>query len=392
MPDKFIPFHKPSIGLEESAAVSKVLESGWLTTGPVAQQFERDFEGYIGCSHALAVNSCTAALELGLDAIELKPEDEVLVPTYTFTASAAVVARAGGRPILCDSIPGGFNVDPAGIEAGISPKTRAIMAVHIGGEPCDLGVIRQIAARHGLHLIEDAAHALPASYNGERIGSNSEIGAFSFYATKTITTGEGGMFVTNNEAYANRAKLMRLHGISGDAWKRYAKEGTWHYDVTDAGFKMNMPDLLAALGVAQLGKADWFYLRRREIASMYLAMLSPIEELEMPAFSDGHSWHLFIVRLRPAHLDSSREEFIEDLKHAGIGTSVHFIPLHLHTFYGRRYGYSRGDFPNAEDAYDRAISLPIYPGMSNADVEHVSNTIKRIVEANRRVYVSSMQP
>jgi dTDP-4-amino-4,6-dideoxygalactose transaminase len=392
MPDKFIPFHRPSIGPEEFAAVSKVLESGWLTTGPVAQQFERDFEGYIGCSHALAVNSCTAALELGLDAIELKPEDEVLVPTYTFTASAAVVARAGGRPILCDSIPGGFNVDPAGIEAGIGPKTRAIMTVHIGGEPCDLGVIRQIAARHGLHLIEDAAHALPASYNGERIGSKSEIGAFSFYATKTITTGEGGMFVTNNEAYANRAKLMRLHGISGDAWKRYAKEGTWHYDVTDAGFKMNMPDLLAALGVAQLGKADWFYLRRREIASMYLAMLSPIEELEMPAFSDGHSWHLFIVRLRPAHLDSSREEFIEDLKHAGIGTSVHFIPLHLHTFYGRRYGYSRGDFPNAEDAYDRAISLPIYPGMSNADVEHVSNTIKRIVEANRRVYVCSMQP
>src|SRR5579864_5900885 len=319
MPDRFIPFHKPYIGPEEFAAVSKVLESGWLTTGPVAQQFERDFEAYLGCKHALAVNSCTAALELGLDAIELKPDDEVLVPTYTFTASAAVVARTGARPVLCDSTRGGFNVDPADVGSRISAKTRAIMAVHIGGEPCELAVLRHIATRHGLHLIEDAAHALPASYNGERIGSNSEIGAFSFYATKTITTCEGGMFVTNNEAYANRAKLMRLHGISGDAWKRYAKEGTWHYDVTDAGFKMNMPDLLAAIGLAQLRKADWFHRRRKEIASMYLALLSTIEELEMPVFSDGHSWHLFIVRFRSALLDKSRKEFIEDLKHAGIG-------------------------------------------------------------------------
>jgi dTDP-4-amino-4,6-dideoxygalactose transaminase len=392
MPDKFIPFHKPSIGPEEFAAVSKVLESGWLTTGPVAQQFERNFADYIGCRYALAVNSCTAALQLGLDAIGLKPNEEVLVPAYTFTASAAVVTHAGARPVLCDSIPGGFNVDPADIESRISPKTRAIMAVHIGGEPCDLIIIRQVAARHGLHLIEDAAHALPASHNGERIGSNSEIGAFSFYATKTITTGEGGMFVTNNEAYAQRAMLMRLHGISGDAWKRYAKEGTWHYDVMDAGFKMNMPDLLAAIGLAQLGKADWFHRRRKEIASMYMVLLSPMEELEMPTFSDGHSWHLFIVRLRSALLDKSRQEFIEDLKHAGVGTSVHFIPLHLHSFFQQRYGYGRGDFPNAEDAYERAISLPIYPGMSNADVEHVANSIKRIVQANRaRVYSSSMQ-
>ncbi|HZD94864.1 MAG TPA: DegT/DnrJ/EryC1/StrS family aminotransferase [Candidatus Sulfotelmatobacter sp.] len=391
MLDKFIAFHKPSIGPEEFAAISRVLESGWLTTGPVAQQFERDFEAYIGCRYALAVNSCTAALQLGLDVIELEPHDEVLVPTYTFTASAAVVAHAGARPVLCDSAPGGFNVDPADLESRISSKTRAIMAVHIGGDPCDLIVIRQIAARHGLHLIEDAAHALPASHCEERIGCNSEIGAFSFYATKTITAGEGGMFVTSNEVYAQRAKLMRLHGISGDAWKRYSKEGTWHYDVMEAGFKMNMPDLLAAIGLAQLSKADWFYQRRREIALRYLSLLSTVDELEMPGSSNGHSWHLFIVRLRPALLGKSRQEFIEDLKHAGIGTSVHFIPLHLHSFYRERYGYREGDFPNAESAYERAISLPIYPGMSDSDVEYVANTIKRIVQASRApVYVSGM--
>lgn len=388
MPDKFIPFHKPSIGPEEFTAVAKVLESGWLTTGPVAQQFERNFETYIGCKHALAVNSCTAALELALDAIGLKPDDEVLVPAYTFTASGAVVAHMGGRPVLCDSLPGGFNMDPADIESRITPKTQAIMPVHIAGEPCNLSAIRQIASRHQLHLIEDAAHSLPSAHNGERIGANSEAAAFSFYATKTITTGEGGMFVTNNDAYAERAKLMRLHGISGDAWKRYSKEGTWRYDVVEAGFKMNMPDLLAALGVAQLSKADWFCQRRREIALQYLSLLSTVEELEMPEPSDGHSWHLFILRIRPALLDRSRQEFVEDLKQAGVGTSVHFIPLHLHSFYRQKYGYKTGDFPNAEDAYQRAISLPIWPDMSNADVQHVADAIKKIVQEHRSARVS----
>lgn len=383
MPDRFIPFHRPSIGAEEFDAISKVLESGWLTTGPSAQQFERDFAAYIGCSYALAVNSCTAALQLGLDAVGVSPAEEVLVPTYTFTASAAVVTHIGARPVLCDSLPGGFNLDPSDLEARITPKTKAILAVHIGGEPCDLFSVHQIASRHGLHVIEDAAHALPASYEGERIGCNSEVCAFSFYATKTITTGEGGMFVTNNEAYARRAAIMRLHGISGDAWKRYTKEGTWCYDVIEAGFKMNMPDLLAAIGLAQLRKADRFHRRRQEIASRYLNLLSTIEELEMPPPAPGHSWHLFIVRLRSELLGRSRQKFIEDLNHAGIGTSVHFIPLHLHSYYRSRYGYKKGDFPNAEDAYERAISLPIYPDLSDADVEYVANTIKRIVQAHR---------
>lgn len=383
MINKFIPFHRPSIGPEERDAICGVLESGWLTTGPVAQQFERDLEAYIGCRYALAVNSCTAALQLGLDAIELEQEDEVLVPTYTFAASATVVAHAGARPVLCDSMPGGFNVDPSDIESRITPKTKAIVVVHIAGEPCDLFSIRQVAARHGLHVIEDAAHALPAFHHGERIGSNSEIVAFSFYATKTITTGEGGIFATNNEAYARRAKLMRLHGISGDAWKRYSKDGTWHYDVVEAGFKMNMPDLLAAIGRAQLLKADRFHRRRREIAELYLSLLSTMEELEMPLFEEGHSWHLFIMRLRAPLLGMSRNLFIEELKNSGVGTSVHFIPLHMHSYFSSHYGYKKGDFPNAENAYERSISLPIYPDMSDADVEYVATTIKRIVQANR---------
>src|SRR6266849_158045 len=383
MADKFIPFHRPSIGPEEFEAVARVLESGWLTTGPFAQQVEREFADYIGCRYAVAVNSCTAALQLALDSIGIKAGDEILVPTYTFTASAAVVAHMGARPVLCDSRRGGFNLDPGDLERRLTSKTKAIMAVHMAGEPCELVALRRIAMRRGLHLIEDAAHALPASYDGERIGAKSEATAFSFYATKTITTGEGGMFVTNNETHARRAALMRLHGISGDAWKRYSREGTWYYDVIEAGFKMNMPDLLAAIGLAQLRKADRFHQRRLEIASRYLSLLSTMEELEMPPLVDGHSWHLFIVRLRSAYLSSSRREFIENLKHAGIGTSVHFIPLHLHSHYRNRYGYKKGDFPNAEDAYERAISLPIYPDMSDADVEYVANAIKRIVQANR---------
>jgi dTDP-4-amino-4,6-dideoxygalactose transaminase len=383
MPDKFIPFHKPSIGPEEFEAVARVLESGWLTTGPLAQQFEREFADYIGCRYAVAVNSCTAALQLALDALGIKAGDEILVPTYTFTASAAVVAHMGACPVLCDTCPGGFNVDPADLERRITSRTRAIMGIHIAGEPCDLAAIRRIAFRNGLHLIQDAAHALPASCRGERIGSNSEATAFSFYATKTITTGEGGMFVTNNENCARRAALMRLHGISGDAWKRYSREGSWYYNVIEAGFKMNMPDILAAIGLAQLRKADRFHHRRQEIASRYLNLLSPVEELEMPPLADGHSWHLFIVRLRSAYLSRSRREFIEDLKHAGIGTSVHFIPLHMHPYYRSHYGHKKGDFPNAENAYERAISLPIYPDMSDGDVEYVANAVKRIVETNR---------
>jgi dTDP-4-amino-4,6-dideoxygalactose transaminase len=385
--DNFIPFHRPSIGREELDAVQQVLTSCWLTTGPAVQQFEREFAKYIGCKHALAVNSATAALHLALDAIGLRPGDEVLVPTYTFTSTAEVITYFGSRPVLCDSIPGAFNIDPTDVAARVTDKTRAIIPVHIAGEPCDLDAIHRIAEQHSLHVIEDAAHALPASFHGRRIGTTSELTAFSFYATKTITTGEGGMLTTDNDDFAGRVTRMRLHGISGDAWKRYSKEGSWYYEILDAGYKANLCDLLAALGSAQLAKCDNFARRRRSIAEIYRSSFAELEELENPsAPPDGvdHAWHLFILRIRPDSISLDRNQFVDELKRSGIGTSVHFIPLHLHPFYRSAYGYRRGDFPNAEEAYSRCLSLPIFPDMSSAEVDRVVRNVSEIVYRNRK--------
>ena len=381
----YIPFHRPSIGKEESEAVQQVLSSGWLTTGPVAIEFEKQFAAYVGCKYALAVNSCTAALQLALDAIGLKPGDEVLVPSYTFTATGEVVTYFGARPVLCDSVPGGFNIDPADAERRITAKTRAIIPVHVAGEPCDLDAIHALARRHGLHVIEDAAHTLPASYHGRQIGTISELTAFSFYATKTITTGEGGMLATDDDQYAQRAKTMRLHGIGGDAWKRYSKTGSWYYEVQDAGYKMNLPDLLAAVGVAQLKKADLFWQQRSSIAAYYQKELGKCEELEMPPTGpegSQHSWHLFILRLRPGFMTLDRNQFIEELKAAGVGTSVHFIPLHRHPFYVREYKCVPEDFPQAENGFSRCLSLPIFPGMTEEQVSRVVHSVTQICQNN----------
>ena len=385
--NEFIPFHKPSIGREEFEAVQKVLSSGWLTTGPVAMEFEKQFASYVGAKHAIAVNSCTAALQLALDAINLRPGEEVLVPTNTFTSTGEVVTYFGGRPVLCDSTSGGFNLDPVDVERRITPRTRAIIPVHIAGESCDLAAIHRIAERHNLHVIEDAAHAIPTRFHGRKIGSISEMTAFSFYTTKTITTGEGGMLTTDNDRYAERASLMRLHGIGRDAWKRYAKSGSWFYEVREAGYKMNLPDLLAALGVAQLQKADQLWQQRAEIADYYKQEFSDVEELEMPPAITGHSehaWHLFILRIRPGILAMTRDEFIEHLKKEGIGTSVHFIPLHRHPYYIREFGCKAADFPNAEDAFSRCVSLPIFPDLSRAQQKQVVSTVKQLISEYSR--------
>jgi len=382
MEQGFIPFHRPSIGRREIEAVTRVLESKWLTTGPVTHRFEQAFAEYIGTKYALAVNSCTAALQLALDAIGLRPGDEVLLPSYTFTATAEVVTYFGARPVLCDSVRGGFNIDVADAARRITERTRAIIPVHIAGEPCDMDAIRSLAAAHGLHVIEDAAHALPATFRGQTIGTISELTAFSFYATKTITTGEGGMLVTDNEEYARRAMTMRLHGISGDAWKRYSREGSWYYEVTDAGYKLNLTDMQSALGLVQLEQADEFAEARREIAEFYRQSFAGIEELEFPPAESSqihHSWHLFILRIRPECGTLTRNEFVAALKARGIGTSVHFIPLHLHPYYQRAYGYRAGDLPRAEDAFSRCFSLPIYPDLSKQERARIAEAVKQIV-------------
>ncbi len=387
----YVPFHRASIGEEEIRAVIDVLKSGWLTTGPRVLDFEREFATYVDCKHAVAVSSCTAALQLALDAIDLKPGDEVLLPTYTFTSTAEVVTYFGGKPVLCDSVPGGFNIDTSQLEKHINARTRAVIPVHIGGHPCNLSGIQEIATRHGLHVIEDAAHALPAVYRGCRIGGISELTAFSFYATKTITTGEGGMLATQNDDFATRARMMRLHGISGDAWKRYTKAGSWYYEVVAPGYKANLTDIQAAIGRVQLAKADDLWKRRTYIAQNYMDAFSDCEELEMPPLSPDsvESWHLFILRLKPERLDIGRNGFIEELKKQGIGTSVHFIPLHLHPFYAIRYRYRRGDFPNAEDAYSRCLSLPIFPDMTDVEIEQVIEAVRSTVAGHARMLVAA---
>lgn len=341
--------------------------------GPKTFEFERQFAEYIGASHAIAVSSGTAALHLALDAIAIKHGDEVLVPTTTFTATAEVVTYLGAKPVLVDVDPHALNADPIDIERKITPHTKAIIPVHFGGNPCNMAEINDVAAQHDLHVIEDAAHALPATYRGKRVGSISELTAFSFYATKTLTTGEGGMVTTANHEYAQRLQLMRLHGIAGDAWKRYRSEGSWCYEVLEPGFKYNLTDLQAALGIVQLAKCDAMNLARQSIAERYSRAFRSVESLQIPSVSADResSWHLFVLRLHLDQLRIDRNQFIRELAERGVSASVHFIPLHLQTLYQRDYGYKSGDFPVAEREYYRSLSLPIYPTMCEEEVEHV---------------------
>lgn len=381
-----IPFHRSSLGEEEVQAVAEVIRSGWLTMGAKTLEFEKEFAKYVRAQHAVAVCSGTAALHLGLEAIGLQPGDEVLIPTTTFTATGEVVKYLGARPVLVDIDPITLNIDTAAAEKMITHRTRALMPVHIAGQPCDLDELHSLAGAHGLRVIEDAAHALPSEYQGKRIGSLSELTAFSFYATKTLTTGEGGMITTESDEYATRMRTMRLHGISGDAWKRYGKNGSWFYEVVEAGYKYNPTDLQAALGLVQLAKCDALNDARRRIAERYSSAFKEVSVLEPPAMKCDRttSWHLYILRLHLDKLQIDRNAFIQQLKERGIGTSVHFIPLHLHPYYQRAFGYQKGDFPFAEAEFQRCISLPIYPGMSDRDVEQVIDNVTEISIRTKR--------
>ena len=387
----FLPFARPSITDAEKRAVLAVLDSGWLTTGPIVREFEAAFAAFVSARHAVAVNSATAALHLALDALGVRPGDEVIVPTWTFAASAEVVVYRGARPVLVDVDPATLNASIDAIVAAVTPRTRAVVAVHFAGLPDDIaGLVRELEPR-GVPVIEDAAHAFPSRLapDGRLAGTVGRVGAYSFYATKTITTGEGGMLVTDDDGVADRARLMALHGISRDAWKRYSESGSWYYEIEEAGYKYNLTDIAAALGLVQLGRGDELLDARRRLHRRYvdaIAASSVGDLVELPA-GDGdpsHAWHLFVIRLHLDRLTIDRAAVMDELSRHRIGASVHFIPLHLHPYYRRRWGTTPEAFPVATHEYDRVISLPLWPGMSDADVDRVVGALEAILGAARR--------
>ncbi len=383
--NNFLPFALPDIGEEEIAEVVDALRSGWLTTGPKTRRFEEEFASFIRNgseapgTQALAVNSATAGLHLALEALGIGPGDEVITTPYTFTATAEVVRHLGAAPVFVDIDPGDFNIDPEKIERAITPRTRAILPVHFAGLACEMDPIIAIARKHGLKIVEDAAHALPATYRSRMIGElDTDATVYSFYATKTITTGEGGMIVTRDEKVAERCRVMRLHGISRDAFDRYiSTKPAWRYEVIAPGFKYNMTDLAASIGIQQLKRAWDFQRRRAEMAARYDAELAgePVILPRRPRHGDTHSWHLYVIRLRQ-EVRISRDEFIRRMAARGVGCSVHFIPLDMHPYWRDAYNLQTHHFPLSRLAYERAVSLPIYTKMTDADQTRVIEAVK----------------
>ena len=381
-PQAFLPYALPEIGEEEITEVVDALRSGWITTGPKARQFEHDFSAFLGDSslHSLAVNSATAGLHLALEGLGIGPGDEVITTTHTFTATAEVVRYLGADVRLVDIDPATLCIDPKLVEAAITPRTKAIMPVHYAGLAADMPAILAIAQRHGLKVVEDAAHALPSTQGGRLIGTlDSDATVFSFYANKTMTTGEGGMLVTRNAELAQRARVMRLHGMNRDAFDRFtAKVPSWYYEVVAPGFKYNLTDIAAAMGLHQLKKVRAFQQRRAAIAARFDMAFAglPLITPPGPAAGDLHAWHLYALRLgKDAAI--TRDRFIESLFEQGIGCSVHYIPLHLHPFWRDRYQLQAAQFPHSQLAYERLISLPIYTRMSDADVDRVIAAVRR---------------
>ena len=409
-----VPFFRPEITDSEVNEVVTALRSGWLTSGPRVKQFEREFGLAVGAPYAVALNSCTAALHLAVEALGLKAGQAVLVPTMTFAATAEVVRYMGAFPVLVDCDPETFNLDlvDAGrkLEALRAQRLRAeiprgaqavgIIPVHVGGLMLDASRVQAFAAENDLWIVEDAAHAFPASWRSssdepwQRCGQGTAaISCFSFYANKTITTGEGGMATTADAELAERMRLMSLHGLSKDAWDRYSGGRSWDYRIVAPGYKYNMTDMAAALGIHQLRRAEQMRLAREAIAARFFAALEDVEELELPAQNDDriHSWHLFPVRLRLERLAIDRNAFIDALKSAGVGCSVHWRPLHLHDYYQETFGWQADDFPVATAVWERLVSLPLFPAMREEEVEHVIDVVSEICRANRRTPARAVQ-
>lgn len=381
--NKFLPFSFPEIGQEEIDEVVDSLKSGWITTGPKAKQFEQDFAEYLGDNvHAIAINSATAGLHLALEAIGIGPGDEVIVPTYTFTTTAEVVRYLGADPVFIDSCEDTLNMDPEAFKQAITNKTKAVIPVHFAGLACNMSEIIAIARKNNIKVIEDAAHSFPTIYNGKYIGTlDTDATVFSFYANKTMTTAEGGMLVSHNVDIINRAKVMRLHGISRDAFDRYqSKTPAWFYEVIEPGFKYNMPDISAAIGIHQLKKINIFQAKREAMAEIYFNELKelPIILPEKAPDNDQHAWHLFTIRLDDS-VKISRDDFILEMSKRDIGCSVHFIPLHRHPVWKEKYNLKAENFPIAEKAFNKIVSIPLYTAMTKDDQYRVINAIKEIL-------------
>jgi dTDP-4-amino-4,6-dideoxygalactose transaminase len=397
MANNFIPFHRPSIGEEEINEVVDTLRSGWLTTGPRTARFEREFREHVGAGHAVAVNSATAALHLALEALKIGPGDEVITTPMTFCATVHAILHTGAKPVLADIGPDG-NIDPEQIAKRITFRTRAILPVHLAGLPCDLNAIHTLAAKHGLSVIEDAAHAAGAYYDNRPIGgqpaqgaSSSDAVAFSFYATKNLTTGEGGMLTTGRADIAENARILSLHGTSHDAWDRYTDHGGWHYDVIAHGFKYNLSDIQAAIGIHQLRKLEQFVQRREACAAVYHRELGGLDEVELPSNRSGcrHAWHLYILRLNLNRLRIDRDEFIRSLRHKGIGMSVHFIPIPLHPYFARS-PVAENPCPRALSLYPRIVSLPLYPAMTDEQLNFVAQSVREVLEGASRSHFAGI--
>ena len=383
--DTFLPFSPPAIGQEEIDEVVAALRSDWITTGPRTKEFERAFGAYVGApgGTSLMLNSCTAGLHVALVALGVGPGDEVIVPTLTFAATANVVEHVGARPVLVDVLPDTLCIDPAAVEAAVTPRTKAVIPVHYAGQAADLDAIFAVAERHGLHVVEDAAHAVPTTYRGRLVGSRENLASFSFYATKNLTTAEGGA-LTGSPELLEKARVIGLHGMSADGWKRFDKSGSWQYDVVMPGFKYNMTDLQAALGLRQLERLGSFHQRRREVARLYDEAFGQDERFQTPVEADygESSWHLYVLRLnRLPGLD--RDAFVEELKSRNIGFSVHYRPLHMMSYYRDKYGYDPDAFPVAKDAFERMLSLPLHPRLTDEDVEDVIREVRDVATAQQ---------
>jgi len=396
MNEPFVPFHRPSIGEEEITEVTDTLRSGWLTTGPKVARFEREFRDYAGAPYAVALNSATAGLHLALAALKIGPGDEVITTPMTFCATVQAILHVGATPVLADVGSDG-NIDPDQIERQLTSRTRAILPVHLAGLPCNMDAIWSIASRRGIHVIEDAAHAAGAVYQGRPIGAGpgeasraSDAVVFSFYATKNLTTGEGGMVTTYQQSLADTIRMLALHGVSHDAWDRYTDDGDWRYDVLAHGYKYNLSDIQAAIGIHQLTKLDQFIQQRASYARMYNTAFAEMNELELPPDNPycRHAWHLYILRLNLQTLNIDRGEFIRRLRTRGVCASVHFIPIPLLRFFAQ-FHLAGSSCPAAIDLYSRIVSLPLYPGMTEAQVQHVVESVQEVVRSSRRTSLAA---